>query len=132
MNRNFEDNQNNSQKLKINKTPHLNQNINKYNSLSYLQKLILKNKVNKIIKIYRNFHKKKELNTLASTRNNTDSNTQKNIFSNNYNNYMNNNTSISNKNIPNEYIGNKDNKGNKNGYGIILSFFGKAERNSYK
>ena len=46
--------------LKINNDQFLSSDINRINSGTNLEKIILKNKVNKIIKIYRNYHKKKE------------------------------------------------------------------------
>ena len=47
--------------LKINNDQFLSSDINKINSGTNLEKIILKNKVNKIIKIYRNYHKKKRI-----------------------------------------------------------------------
>ena len=94
--------------------------------------------MNKIIKIYRNYHKKRDLNSNLSTRNNTDrlqeNNSLKNLLSqknlnnsnhtNNINNNNNNTPTIKSHSIIQKnnntciYIGNRDSLGLKNGFGI--------------
>ena len=72
-----------------------------------MEKIILKNKVNKIIKTYRNYHKKKDSSTINSTRNNTDrvqdNNSIINLLNskniNNINNINNNENSMKNHSI---------------------------------
>ncbi len=51
---------NSATKIKIIDNPYASKELPKFNSHSFLEKIILKNKVNKIIKIYRNYHKKKK------------------------------------------------------------------------
>ena len=70
---------------KINNDPFLSNNIDSFKSGTLLEKIMIKNNVNKIIKTYRNYHKrKKELSTIVSTStpNNTDRLQETNSFSN--------------------------------------------------
>jgi F0F1-type ATP synthase alpha subunit len=141
-----EDNSSNNTISRINNYPYTSRDLSKFNTGTNLEKIILKNKVNKIIKIYRNYHKKRDLNSFASTRNNTDrlqeNNSLKNLLSqknlnspsnnnntnnlnnNNLNNNNNNSSTIKSHSIITKnnntciYIGNRDSFGNKNGFGI--------------
>ena len=128
----MEDTSFNIQDRKIKNDPLLSNDLNKCNSSNILEKIILKNKINKIIKVYRNYQKKRELSTIPSTRNNTDrlqgNESLKNLIKENKNDSIN-SSNINNDNIKSHsvfqknnnsgmYIGNKDSLGKKNGFGI--------------
>jgi len=104
-----------------------------------LEKIILKNKVNKIIKSYRNYHKRRELSTFTSTINNTEKIQENNSvinlltiknknhlnnFNNNFSNNSKENSTIKSHSIIQKnnnaciYIGNRDSLGRKTGFGI--------------
>ena len=108
-----EDNSSNNTISRINNYPYTSRDLSKFNTGTNLEKIILKNKVNKIIKIYRNYHKKRDLNSFASTRNNTDrlqeNNSLKNLLSQkNLNSPSNNNNTNNNDNNQNNVNQNDD------------------------
>ena len=113
---------------KISNDPFFSSDLNRANS-NYLEKIIMKNKVNKIIKIYRNFHKRREFSTKTSTRNNTDRiqgnnyiinllNSNNNIINSNNDRTMKIHNIIQKNNNSCTFLGTKDELGRKNGFGI--------------